>query len=81
MCEREEALVNDAMAQRQLLSDVLKFNTIICPITTEPIESPVVMECRHVFEAEAVHRWRNTPNRGKFCPSCKGPFQIRADFQ
>jgi hypothetical protein len=76
MCQKEEALVNDAMAQRQLLSDVLKFNTIICPITTEPITSPTVLECGHVFESESARGWLNAKGRGARCPVCRAPFQI-----
>jgi len=78
MCQKEEALVKDAMTQRQLLINVLKFNseTIICPITTEPITSPTVLECGHVFESESARGWLNAKGNGARCPICRAPFRI-----
>jgi exonuclease VII large subunit len=64
--------------QRQLLINVLKFNsaTIICPVTMEPITSPTVLECGHVFETESARGWLNAKGRGARCPSCRAPFRV-----
>lgn len=64
--------------QRQLLINVLKFNsaTIICPVTMEPITSPTVLECGHVFESESARGWLNAKGRGACCPSCRAPFRV-----
>ena len=64
--------------QRQLLTNVLKFNsaTIICPVTMEPITSPTVLECGHVFETESARGWLNAKGRGARCPSCRAPFRV-----
>jgi DNA repair exonuclease SbcCD ATPase subunit len=76
--ESSEEAHKKLVEQRQLLINVLKFNseTIICPITTEPITSPTVLECGHVFESESARGWLNAKGRGTRCPICRAPFRI-----
>ena len=66
--------------QRQVLFNVLKFNTIaiICPITMETTMSPMYLVCYHGFDSKAGYQWRNRNVFGARCPNCRGPFRICA---
>jgi uncharacterized coiled-coil DUF342 family protein len=67
----------------EVLEKMLRFTefTFECPITSDSSTSPLVLWCGHVFDSEAAHHWKNISGGNTFCPSCRGPFQIRADVK
>lgn len=65
-----------------LLTKVLGHNNWVggaipsCPVTTEPIEQPLMLGCGHVFESGMLHAWWG---RSQTCPTCRQPTRIRFD--
>lgn len=50
---------------------VVSDKRIVCPISTEPVQDPVLLTCGHVFERESIQRWFATMNTSRVCPFCR----------